>query len=431
MIRNKHFLPRILGAAMLVAGLAFTPASAQQPREEHQEAVNGAAGARREPPLQPLVFTPIAWSVIAEPVVPVRGTDGRIHLVYEMIFTNVSTAPARLQSIEVVNPLRDNRFVGTSRVVATDGKDVSTKFRQLGLTDPQLDATDYSGRLRAGRSAYVYLDVTFDNLRDVPRQIKHRVTISREDAQGNQTLVTGIGGLAKVSRAEAVVLSSPLKGDRWMNANGCCEIIGPHRYGFLPVNGTIRPAEHFAIDFIQLDAQGRAFVGDFKNVESWRGYGSEVVSASAGRVVAAVGDLPNQVPGEPKVGITPETLAGNHVIVDMGGGRYALYAHLIPGSVAVGVGDHVFRGQRLGLLGNSGNSDAPHLHFHVMNRASALDADGLPFVFDRLEFQGRIVGTLDSSEDVIFSGGAPLTNFSGFGPRRREMPLTLDLVGFK
>lgn len=426
----KRYLAYLMTAVILTAGLAVTQASAQQ-QQQQDASVNNASGERWEWAVDPLVFTPVVWSVIAAPLVPVKGTDGRIHLAYAMIFTNVSTAPARLESIEVVDPARNNRVVGTSRVVATDGKDVSTKFRQLGLTAPQLDITDYSDRLRAARAAYVYLDVTFNDVRDVPRQIKHRVTISREDAQGNQVNVTAIGGAAEVSRTDAAVLSPPLRGERWLNANGCGEIIGPHRYGFLPANGTIRPAEQFAIDFTQLDAQGRAFVGDFNNVESWRGYGSEVVSASAGRVVAAVGDLPNQVPGEPKQGITPETLAGNHVIVDMGGGRYVLYAHLIPGSVAVGVGDRVYRGQRLGLLGNSGNSDAPHLHFQVMNRASALDADGLPFVFDRLEFQGRIVGTLDDSLGVIFTGGSPLINFTGFGQRRREMPLTLDLVGFK
>src|SRR6202047_99486 len=70
----------------------------------------------------------------------------------------------------------------------------------------------------------------------------------------------------------------------------------------------------------------------------------------------------------------PENIAieeadGNLVILDLGGGRYALYAHLDPGSVRVHKGDAVKRGQVIGLVGNTGNSLAPHLHFHVMSRA--------------------------------------------------------------
>ena len=43
-----------------------------------------------------------------------------------------------------------------------------------------------------------------------------------------------------------------------------------------------------------------------------------------------------------------------------------------PGSLKVKVGDTVKTGQVLGLLGNSGNTDSPHLHFHVMDGPSPL-----------------------------------------------------------
>jgi murein DD-endopeptidase MepM/ murein hydrolase activator NlpD len=47
------------------------------------------------------------------------------------------------------------------------------------------------------------------------------------------------------------------------------------------------------------------------------------------------------------------------VIVDIGDGRYAFYAQMMPGSVAVTVNERVQPGMVLGRLGNSGNSDAP------------------------------------------------------------------------
>jgi len=68
--------------------------------------------------------------------------------------------------------------------------------------------------------------------------------------------------------------------------------------------------------------------------------------------------MPEQVPGPPK-GVTVETLAGNHLVVDMGDGNFALYAHLKTGTVAVKVGDHVKTGDVLGHLGNTGISSAP------------------------------------------------------------------------
>ena len=60
---------------------------------------------------------------------------------------------------------------------------------------------------------------------------------------------------------------------------------------------------------------------------------------------------------------TPETLAVNFVIVDIGNRKYACYAHIVNGSVRVKAGDTVREGQVLGLMGNSGNSDLLHLHY--------------------------------------------------------------------
>src|SRR3712207_8545465 len=51
------------------------------------------------------------------------------------------------------------------------------------------------------------------------------------------------------------------------------------------------------------------------------------------------------------------------------------YAHLQRGSVEVEVGDEVQAGDQLGLLGNTGNSSAPHLHFHVMAGPSPVGSD--------------------------------------------------------
>jgi hypothetical protein len=256
------------------------------------------------------------------------------------------------------------------------------------------------------------------------------VTIS-QDVTG-QPEFTAVGGFAKVSRTETVVVKPPLSGDRWVDWGGCCSIISAHRFTLLPLNGSLRPAQRFAIDFVQLDEEGRLFVGDPKDLDNWHFFGADVLAAASGRVIEVVDDLPDQVPGELPPGITIDEASGNRVIMDIGDGRFALYAHMIPGSIVVEEGQRVRAGEKLGRLGNSGNTDAPHLHFQIMDGPGDLNSVGLPFVFDRMALQGRLAGSSpEEVDDVLFSGEAVLVDDSVTGPRRRQMPLMLDLLGFR
>ncbi|MGW7487094.1 peptidoglycan DD-metalloendopeptidase family protein [Streptomyces sp. NPDC054786] len=72
---------------------------------------------------------------------------------------------------------------------------------------------------------------------------------------------------------------------------------------------------------------------------------------------------------------------GNHVILDLGDGTYALYAHVRRGSLTVRTGDRVRAGQQLGQCGDSGNSSEPHVHFQLMDGADPEAADGVPFTW--------------------------------------------------
>jgi murein DD-endopeptidase MepM/ murein hydrolase activator NlpD len=81
---------------------------------------------------------------------------------------------------------------------------------------------------------------------------------------------------------------------------------------------------------------------------------------------------------------------GNHLVLDLGNGVYAFYAHFQKGCIPLSVGDQVKRGQFLGKLGNTGNTSAPHLHFHLMDGPSALGSSGLPYVIDTFAFDGEV-----------------------------------------
>ncbi|MCM2515205.1 M23 family metallopeptidase [Streptomyces griseoincarnatus] len=74
-------------------------------------------------------------------------------------------------------------------------------------------------------------------------------------------------------------------------------------------------------------------------------------------------------------------ILGNHVVLDLGGGAYALYAHLRRDSLTVREGDRVHAGQVLAQVGNSGNSTEPHLHFQLMDGPDPDTARGIPFIW--------------------------------------------------
>ncbi|MEU6945738.1 M23 family metallopeptidase [Streptomyces sp. NPDC046316] len=74
-------------------------------------------------------------------------------------------------------------------------------------------------------------------------------------------------------------------------------------------------------------------------------------------------------------------VTGNHLVLDLGDGTYAMYAHLKRGSLTVRPGDRVAAGQELARCGNSGNSTEPHVHFQLMDGPDLDTARGVPFTW--------------------------------------------------
>jgi len=322
-------------------------------------------------------LTPMVAEVSYVPV-PFAGSDGKTHLDYELEATIFSGGTVTIEKLEVLD-------ADSGDVVATfDAKEVAGRLQPAGLREP-------ADTMAPSMMANVFLDLTFGQAGDVPDRLLHRLSIKAEAAPPDQQQITEEVGPTDVDRRNVVVVGPPLKGSNFLAADSCCDST-LHRRAALPINGRISLAQRYAVDWEQLDAENRIYSGE-KKVENYTIFGQEAIAAADATVVKVVDGLPEQKPGVFPEGISAEEADGNSVILDIGGGNYALYAHFQPGSIRVKEGDRVERGDVLALVGNTGNSLAPHLHFHVMDGPQSLASNGLPYVIDSFLVTGQSAGT--------------------------------------
>lgn len=371
----------------------------------------------------PLNMTPVTLRILQTSLIPVPATDGFVHLAYAAQVTNVSPFAVVISSMVPADPATGFEPSGINRVVDRDGLDVTGKvfpFRHFIA----------STGLEPGGSAVSFFDVRYGRPQDVPRSLAHRISVKVDGLQPPE--IDEATDPIPVGCLQPIVLAPPLAGPRWWNSNGCCGTYAPHRGAVLPFNGELQVPEQFSIDFEQLTPARGCCTGPVTDLSSWPFFGAPVLAAADGVVVEAVDGMPEQVPGKNPDGIKPIDAPGNHIIEYVGGGYYILYAHLktntVPGNLVPGA--RLRQGQQLGQLGNSGNSSAPHLHFQVMDRPSALDAVGLPFVFDRQVLQGQVIGTDRAANDTYDMGGALTVEYGTPRLVRNRMPYEGQVFSF-
>lgn len=205
-------------------------------------------------------------------------------------------------------------------------------------------------------------------------------------AVGNSRLRARVGDGAlsseQLAAAGTVAYTLPFAGE-WFVYNGGVTPRESHSWGVI--------TQRYAYDFVAVDAELRRHRGRGRKLDEYFCYGRDILSAAPGEVVA-VRDGGRDAPwvGYGIVDFGTRHFAGNHVIVRHAEREFGFYAHLLPGSVPVQVGDQVGRGQRLGRCGHSGHSSEPHLHFHVQDGADFFNAAGVPVRFSRLTVDGAL-----------------------------------------
>jgi hypothetical protein len=358
-------------------------------------------------------ITPLLLGIQDAPV-PFKGSDGRVHLVYELEMTNFSSGDIAVEKVEVVG---DGAILETLDTAAVAGR-----LQAAGVRES-------SGTLARSTRALLFLHVTLADGAKVPTELSHRLTMRASAAPPGQQEFSESGGTTTVDKQPVTLTSPPLRGDHYISADSCCDA-SRHTRAALPINGRVWVAQRYAVDWEQTDASGRIYAGSSDKLQSYAIFGQPVLAVANAVVVSVIDGLPEQTPGKYPTNIPLDQADGNSVILDLGDHRYAVYAHMQPGSIKVSRGEKVHSGQVIGLVGDTGNSIVPHLHFQVNAGPSSFSANGLPYEISSFQVTGRTGGT--EAFDQAESNGTPLAITPVDPPQlvKQAMPLDQLIISF-
>jgi murein DD-endopeptidase MepM/ murein hydrolase activator NlpD len=328
------------------------------------------------------------------------------NLVYEMRLTNYAPSVSTLESIDAI---------AGPKTFTYSGKTLSNLLKPVG--QPGFVGTNTL--VEPGQTLIVYFTLAFSAPAQVPSRIMHVLHVLSADGTLHTLQVPAIA----VNPAMPPIVAPPLRGTDWLagdaSHNGAPfndvdgTIDAAHRRTVLLNFGQAFLAQRYAIDYVKykiVNGRGETFAGPAAKNASYFCYGEKIYNVASGRVVEVYDELLDNVPHQPPpYALNFINAGGNHVIVDIGNGHYAFYAHMKPHSMppAIKVGAFVSAGQVLGRVGNTGSSTEPHLHFHIVNGPSFLAAQGIPY-----EMNAFSAGT----SSVLHMGPDGTTYFTGFTP---------------
>jgi hypothetical protein len=359
-------------------------------------------------------MTPLLLSVQDAPI-PFNGSDSSTHLAYEVLFTNFSSGDVTIEKVEI---LGDGAEMQT-----LDAKEVAARLQPIGTREP-------SATMTKSTQALLFIHFQMPEGKHAPRELSHRVTARFAAAPPGHQEIAATGGVIAVDHRAVAVIAPPIHGAGYVSADSCCDAVR-HQRAALPINGHFYIAQRYAVDWEQINEQGRIYHGPKEKLESYNIFGKEAIAVADATVASTTDGAPEGTPGQYPTDIDPTTADGNAVILDLGQHRYAMYAHLQPGSIKVHQGDKVKTGQVLGLVGDTGNSLVPHLHFQLMDQPSSLASNSLPYEIDNFEVTAKGIST--ATFDQAESDGTPLphTLLTPLVHAKKALPLDQLIITFR
>lgn len=233
--------------------------------------------------------------------------------------------------------------------------------------------------LMPGEKAIIYLWLRVNSGAKIPKSLAHTFEFSRTQDDG-PILLSKAGPTLSVTKNE-MIIPSPVRGGQWLVGNGFSNDADHRR--FLTIYDKMVIPQRFGADFLKLGRDGNNAQNGGGTLKDFYSYSEPLYAVGDGEIVRVVNKFPDDIPGQPhSIPINWESFGGNQVVLQLGPGVFALYAHLMADSIKVKIGQKVGKGTLIGLIGNSGNSTSPHLHFQMMDGQEPNGSEGIPFVFE-------------------------------------------------
>ena len=346
----------------------------------------------------PDAFTAVTVRPLSESTFPFLGSDGKYHVVYDLELTNAAPIPATVDRVDVADAANPGTvlasYSGTALVAPDCPYGDCNRLRRL----PSSPATDTAFGAQEARALLV--DFTVDSPQSAPKAVVHHLY-----GTGAVNPVPGPGRLRLPRRAVRHRRRNPA-GDRPAGQGRTlgraqrvlpARLPAPHLARHVQRQAGQRPAVRHRLEADQRrTASSTPATGPRTRATSTTA--STIYAVADGTITARStsstptppGVLPADRPGaRPK--LTVQTVDGNHIVV--GHRRRRLRLLRAPGeglAARQARRQGQARAQVIAKLGNTGNANASHMHFHLMNGPSVLGSDGLPYVIDRFTYAGQV-----------------------------------------
>jgi murein DD-endopeptidase MepM/ murein hydrolase activator NlpD len=293
--------------------------------------------------------------------------SGQFVVQYELILRNEGTTDIAIREVVAVNQ---------------DGKELETldqkEFaRRTALKD---------GVLPAGERSVLRMIAVSDRLESLGT-ISHRFQLAPAGGKKGTASksYTVAGGVLRVAERAPSDFGPPLGSGRWL-VQGPLDPGPGSQQSIEEIEGTLVLPRRFVMSLTRIARGDATYTGSGAANEDYSAFGADVLAMSAGTVVQVENGLEDHPPGR-RDSASP---AGNFVLVEIPSGLYLVYEGLRKGSAAVRVGDRVQPGQRLGAIGNTGESVEPELRIRLLSAPDVQRATSLEFGFRSYRWTGTM-----------------------------------------
>ena len=336
-------------------------------------------------------MTPLLLAVQDAPV-PFMGSDGRVHLVYELEMTNFSSAEITVEKVEVISDGATLQTLDTTAVAA--------RLQPGG----QRDST---GTLAKSTRALLFLNVALAPGAKVPAELSHRVSLrvsaappghqefERKRRQNDGRSAAGCVDRSSAPRNRVTFQRTPAATPFVIRGRPCQSTVACGSHNATRSTGS-KPmtADRSMPARAKSSKATPSLVSPFWRLPTLSSSPSSTESPSK------------------RQAITPPTSRWIKPTATASFSTSAITAMrsmptCSPGSIKVRRGEKVHLGQVIGLVGDTGNSIVPHLHFQVTDGPSSLSSNGFPYEISEFQVTGATAGGTKAFDEAE-SNGTPL-----------------------